>query len=181
MKTSDGATPTPKDYLHAVGQIINSWAMIDGRMFDLFDIVLGTTSEKAAVIFYRIGGFSQRLHLVDRLAEMSLSSKDYVTWSEIRINLAQPVITRNLVAHSPVRRTHEAQATWLDLDDPHGYLIEPATYAISRHDKELLDPERQPDVRDLEQLNKHIDATVGQLQSLVGLVFRLRPPPEAPR
>lgn len=179
MTENDDGPKQVSDYYFAVGRLMNLWAMVDGSLYHLFDICLGADSEKAAVIFFRIGGFSTRLSLLDRMAEMHMSETDYATWSGIRSKLAALVATRNLIAHSPVKMTKDYEVVWHDVSDrENGYILYPKEYDIRRSYAELKDTKRRPDPHTHDMLMANFEATAAQLQSLVRLSMKLRPPPE---
>ncbi len=100
------------EFLMWVGICITGWAKIEEYLFRICAASLGTTDERAAIVYYRTPSLESRLKLVDELVKTVLPKKDrpsgghdhptVVLWDALRKNLGNLLPVRNRIAHHPV-------------------------------------------------------------------------------
>jgi hypothetical protein len=114
--------PEPEEYveaetafLRAVGLCITQWAFVDRQLFRLFKLGLGTSAERAALLYYGQNALGRRLSQVDGLLTSALSEARHEAyrqeWQSLRKRVTELLPTRNMVAHQPVRRTGASDGT----------------------------------------------------------------------
>ncbi|SRR6266849_1772413 len=108
--TSDGeATTIPlgsqelvDQFYRIAGYGINQWAHIDRTVFECFHLVLGTTEQKAAIVYYSLLSTSQRVSLTDELLQRACDAPTIKEWTELlgQMKILMPI--RNILAHQPI-------------------------------------------------------------------------------
>jgi hypothetical protein len=123
--------PSEEFYLW-VGRCITAWAKVEEHLFDICQKSLNTSTEKAAIVYYRTPTLDTRINLVDELVRSSLPKRDRKSgghdhpdvqeWDDIRKAIGALLHTRRRIAHHPVAdRSIEGQLgllsdmSWIEL------------------------------------------------------------------
>ena len=118
-KSGESTKPKPPppmlpkiEFYMYVGLCITAWAEVEEELFDICTAVLGTTRERASIVFYRLPLLSVRLALVDELVLSALPRRkkkdgghdhtDVKTWKELKVEIEGLFGTRSRIAHHPV-------------------------------------------------------------------------------
>jgi hypothetical protein len=101
------------DELHKwVGYSITAWAKVEEGLFELCWRSLGSSEERAAIVYFRIPGINGRIQLVDELVKTVLpkperkdgghSHTDIEAWEKLRKRIVTNELpTRRRIAHHP--------------------------------------------------------------------------------
>lgn len=104
---------SPEDEFHMwIGKCITAWAKVEEHLFDICVKSLGTTQQKAAIVYFRTPTLDTRLKLVDELVRTVLPKRerkdgghdheDVKTWNKFRKQIGEILPVRNRLAHHPV-------------------------------------------------------------------------------
>lgn len=107
------ASMTPGNEFHMlVGKCITAWARVEEHLFKICATSLGTTDQRAAIVYFRTPTIESRLQLTDELLRTVLPKPerksgghdhaDVQTWDRIRKDIGKILQTRNRIAHHPV-------------------------------------------------------------------------------
>ena len=100
------------DELHMwVGYSITAWAEVEDGLFELCWRSLGSTKERAAIVYFKTPGTDSRLTLVDELVKTVLPKQeredgghhhtDLKAWIKLRDRIKTQLATRRRIAHHP--------------------------------------------------------------------------------
>ena len=94
-----------QEHHQLVGQCISLWAMLDEQLFNTCRLVLGTSAEIAAVVYFEFQTFNQRLTLTDKLVRHTFEGEpvQLAAWKSLHSRLASGARVRNRLAHSVLR------------------------------------------------------------------------------
>jgi hypothetical protein len=99
--------PAEDKFLRAVGACVNGWAFVDRRLFELFRLRLQTATELAAHVYYKNKTLGMRVQLTGDVLETIMTPAQFKSdWKPIEKLLNELIPVRNIIVHSPVRRTH---------------------------------------------------------------------------
>jgi hypothetical protein len=109
MSSSDESNPSDEaaslvqfvNFFSILGYATSQWGHVDFKLFDFFLFCLGIDEKKAAAIFYSWQNIGQRLNVVDKLMQSSLSAKQLKQWKKINKAIDTELATRNHLAHDP--------------------------------------------------------------------------------
>jgi hypothetical protein len=123
--------PSPHDeFLQWIGICIISWAWIEECLFEICAWSLGTSKDRAAIVYYRTPNLDARLSLTDELVRAALPQPnssghdhpDVKQWDTLHKQVSKLLPTRNRIAHHPVaaRSTQTglgllSTTTWLEI------------------------------------------------------------------
>jgi hypothetical protein len=103
--------PKVEFYMH-VGLCITAWAKVEEELFEICFDILGTTRDRAAIVFYRLPQLSIRLGLIDELTISVLPKRpkkdgghdhtDVTAWKDLKGRLDALFGMRRRIAHQPV-------------------------------------------------------------------------------
>lgn len=108
----DDDFPTPEkesEFYEALGRAVTSWANLEEELFDIAFSILGTTMERAAIVFYRTPNLDSRLTLTDDLVHSFFPKHEpgehpdptLKLWREFQTEIRNNLGTRNRLAHHP--------------------------------------------------------------------------------
>jgi hypothetical protein len=111
--------PEPEEYvdaetafLRAVGLCVTQWAFVDRQLFRLFRFGLGTSTHRAAIMYYDQQSIGRRLNSVDTLLKSAFEHPDNKSWLEewqqFHARTKDMLPIRNVIAHQPVRRVGQS-------------------------------------------------------------------------
>jgi hypothetical protein len=92
-----------RNFFAVIGYAITQWSHIDALLFELLHFALGTSAQKAAIVFYRSSQIGDHLVLVDKLMRCSLSRKQLTRWKAIFKLFETHLPFRNQIAHNRPR------------------------------------------------------------------------------
>lgn len=116
--------PDPEEYEQAeseflaeLGLCVSQWAFVDRQLFRIFHYCLGAKKPRSAAIYYKKNSLSQRMALVESVIEFGLLDAGVASnWTSIKSVFGKLVLTRNIIAHHPPKRTgtsKDGQATYI--------------------------------------------------------------------
>jgi hypothetical protein len=158
-----------------VGRCITEWAHVERVLFHIFEVQLGTTRRKAALIFYR-----RSRMISDRLAVtgMLIPPEFAADWKAIEKRTRALLQFRNHIAHNPVKEF------WEITSDAEGE-IEPEEVrwvGIADEDLKLIDADpaarlskQMKDAATLDRLQEHHLAVQGLRKDLMEFLRRVSP------
>jgi hypothetical protein len=100
------------DELHKwIGYSITAWAKVEERLFELCWRSLGSSKERAAIVYFKTPSLAGRISLVDELIKTVLPKperkdgahhhQDVITWTNLRKKIEPEFATRRRIAHHP--------------------------------------------------------------------------------
>jgi hypothetical protein len=100
------------EFFARVGEAITNWADIDEQLFHTCHRIIGTTMERASIIYYRTPSLEARLNLTNDLMITALPRRarksgghvheSVVKWKKLSNDVHRALQIRNQLAHSPV-------------------------------------------------------------------------------
>jgi hypothetical protein len=101
-----------KDFYQLIGQCIKAWATVEGKLFDICEILLQTRPHFVSVIFYRTPTISARVDLTHELlavrfpkarqGNQEVDQPVMLEWKDIKTEITRLLPQRNSLAHDPV-------------------------------------------------------------------------------
>jgi len=105
------------EFYQWVGLCLTRWGYVDEALFGLCRDALGTTAQRAAIVYYRTPGFAGRLALTDELVHAVLAdpqrkatgdgSLNAEEWQRLVQRISSLSRIRNILAHQNVTSTGE--------------------------------------------------------------------------
>lgn len=106
-------TQEAQKFYSALGQCITIWSHIEGRMFLISQLCLGTSESLAAIVFFRTPSLEGKASLTNDLISHYLEPEPRKSgkhappllkrWSKIHSKIKQRIAFRNYIAHQPDR------------------------------------------------------------------------------
>ena len=103
-----------KDFYQLVGQCIKAWATVEGKLFEVCELLLKTRPHFVSVIFFRTPTISARLDLTNELltvrfpnikqGNQEIDQPVMLEWKYIKAEINRLLPQRNSLAHDPVIR-----------------------------------------------------------------------------
>jgi hypothetical protein len=96
-----------KEFFASLGECITAWAAVEQKLFDLFQMALGTDREKSAILFWAIPAFSMRLSYTSMFVTHCLKTdankktKAQKTWNALQQDIENLRAVRNKLVHQP--------------------------------------------------------------------------------
>jgi hypothetical protein len=142
-------------FFFLVGYAITRWGHVDRALFDFCRFALGTTEEKAAVVFYASPNIGNHLVLADGLMSLSVNNRLLKRWKAIVKMADEHLPFRNELAHNP-----PVQAIHIIAGGNPKFPIPPpkSWWEITTEQTKLLLKRRQPRTSKEEDITNHIHA-----------------------
>jgi hypothetical protein len=140
-------------FYQGIGYAVNVWAHIDRQLFECVHWCLGSSEQKAAIIYYRLKSQSERIELTHELLKATDLGVYATEWQEIYAEIKRLSPLRNILAHQPLHG--QSILTNVSHIDPENPVRVESFLFVQTEEKELLRGERKAKRVDLPEVAKY--------------------------